>query len=82
MSFHEGSFKMATKSGCPIVPIALNNTSAIFEKHLPFVKPAHVVIEYGKPIYPDQLEKEDRKHLGEYTQKIILEMLEKNQTLV
>ena len=31
---------------------------------------------------PDQLEKEDRKHLGEYTQKIILEMLEKNQTLV
>lgn len=82
MSFHEGSFKMATKSGCPIVPIALNNTSAIFEKHLPFVKPAHVVIEYGKPIYPDQLEKEDRKHLGEYTQKIILEMLEKNQSLV
>lgn len=82
LSFHEGSFKMATKSGCPIIPIALNNTSDIFEKHMPFVKPAHVVVEYGKPIYPDQLSREDQKHLGEYTRKIILEMLKKNQALV
>lgn len=82
LPFHEGSFKMATKSGCPIVPIALNHTSAIFEAHLPKVKPAHVVIEYGKPIRPAELPREEQKHLGEYTRKIILEMLEKNQSLV
>ena len=34
------------------------------------------------PFYPDQLEKEDKKHLGAYTQKVILEMLEKNHDLV
>lgn len=82
LPFHEGSFKIATKSNCPIIPMALNNTAEIFEAHLPKVRPCHVVLEYGKPIYPDQLDKEDKKRLGAYTQNMILEMLKKNQKLV
>lgn len=82
LPFHEGSFKLATKSGCPIVPIALNNTAAIFEKQAPRIRKAHVVIEYCPPIYPDQLDKETKKHLGQYCQNIILETLERNQKLV
>ena len=82
LPFHEGSFKIATRAKCPIIPIAMNNTAEIFEAHTPRVKPCHVVIEYGKPIYPDELDKEDKKHLGVYTQKVILEMLKKNQELV
>lgn len=82
LPFHDGSFKIATKSNCPIVPIALNNTAEIFENHFPKIKPVHVIIEYGKPIYPDELEKEDKKHLGAYTQNVILEMLQKNQNLI
>lgn len=82
LPFHEGSFKIATKSKCPIIPIALNNTSEIFEDHFPKIKPCHVIIEYGKPIYPDELDKEDKKHIGAYTQNIILEMLKKNRALV
>lgn len=82
LPFHEGSFKIATKANCPIIPIALNNTAQIFEAHMPKVTPCHVVVEYGKPIYPDQLEKEDKKHLGAYTQKIIAEMLNKNKELL
>ena len=53
-----------------------------FEAHFPKIKPCKVVVEYGTPIYPDQLEKEDKKHLGVYTQKIISEMLEKNHDLI
>lgn len=82
LPFHEGSFKIATKSNCPIIPVALNNTAQAFEAHLPRVTPCHVVLEYGKPIYPDQLDKEDRKHLGVYTRSVILEMLKKNKELV
>ena len=82
LPFHEGSFKIATKANSPIIPIALNNTAQIFEAHMPNVTPCHVVVEYGKPIYPDQLEKEDKKHLGAYTQKIIAEMLNKNKELL
>lgn len=82
LPFHDGSFKIATKSGCPIQPIALTGTAEIFEAHFPKIKPAHVIIEYGKPIYPKELEKEDQKHLGAYTQNLIREMMVKNQELL
>ena len=82
LPFHEGSFKIATKSGCPIIPMAISNSAEIFENHFPKIKPCKVVVEYGKPIYPEQLSKEDKKRLGAYTQEIILEMLKKNQELV
>ena len=82
LPFHEGSFKIATKSGCAIIPMSINNTAEIFEAHMPKIKSTHVVLEYGKPIYVKELSKEDQKHLGTYTQNIIYEMLEKNKSLV
>ena len=82
LPFHEGSFKIATKSGCPIVPIAMNNTAEIFEAHFPRVKPCHVVIEYCKPIYVKDLDKADQRKLGVYTQIIIRETIEKIKALL
>ena len=82
LPFHEGSFKIASKSGCAIIPMAMNNTAEIFEAHMPKIKSTHVVLEYGKPIYVKELSKEDQRHLGTYTQNIIYEMLEKNKSLV
>ena len=40
LPFHEGSLKIAQKSGCPVIPVAITGTAEIFEQHLPFVKPA------------------------------------------
>ena len=82
LPFKEGSFKMSEKTGCPIVLMALNNTASIFEAHLPLIKPAHVVLEYSKPIYPKELSKEDRKFLGAYCEKQLAKMITKNKTLV
>lgn len=82
LPFHDGSFKIATKSGCPIIPMAISNSAEIFENHFPKIKPCKVVVEYGKPIYPDELPREDKKRLGAYTQWIILEMLKKNREMV
>ena len=82
LPFHEGSFKISTKAKCPIIPIAISNSANIWEAHFPKVKPTHVIVEYGKPIYVDELEKEDKKHLGSYTQNVILEMLKKNHELI
>ena len=82
LPFHDGSFKIASKTGCAIIPMALNNTCEIFEAHMPKIKSTHVVLEYGKPIYVKDLPKEDQKHLGAYTQNIIHDMLEKNKPLV
>ena len=82
LPFHAGSFKIAEKSGCPIVPVALNNTINIFEGHLPYIKKTHVVLEYCSPIYMNEMEKEDRKKIDVHCQKIIKDTIEKNHTLV
>lgn len=82
LPFHEGSFKVASKSGCPIIPIAVNNTSAIFEDQFPIIKPCHVILEYGKPIYTNELATEDKKRIGAYTQNVIREMLIKNKEMI
>lgn len=73
MEFHEGSFKIATKTGCPIVPMTIYNSADIFEDHLPKIKKANVILEYGKPIYIKDLPKEDQKKIGAYTQNVIKE---------
>ena len=52
LDFHEGSFRLATKTDCLIVPIAMNNTVSIFEKQFPKIRKTHVVLEYGKPFRP------------------------------
>ena len=76
--FHEGSLKMAAKTGCPIIPMAISNSAQIFENHMPFVRPCKVIVEYGAPVYPKELSKEDQKFLGAYTQKKIEEMLDQH----
>lgn len=80
MPFKEGSLKIAEKSGCPIVPIAITNSAEIFENHLYKIRPADVTLEYGKPFYIKDLDKEDRKFSGAYTQHIIQEMLDKQKS--
>lgn len=79
LPFKEGSLKIAEKSGCPIVPVAITGTAEIFEQHLPFMRPSQVTIEYGKPIYLKELPPEDRKRAGAYTRNIIIEMLKEEQ---
>lgn len=79
LPFKEGSMKMATKTGCPIIPIAISNSAQIWEAHFPKMKPAHVVVEYGAPIYPKELSKEEQKFIGAYTQQKIQEMLDSHQ---
>jgi 1-acyl-sn-glycerol-3-phosphate acyltransferase len=82
LPFKEGSFKMAEKTGCAIIPVAISNTDEAFENHSPWIHSAHVVIEFGEPIYPKDLSKEQLKFLGSYVQGIIREMLDKNAPLV
>ena len=82
LPFHNGSFKIAEKTGCPIVPMSLNNTCDIFEGHIPFIKKTHVILEYGKPIYPKELDKDEKKRIGEHCSNIIRETIYKNQALV
>lgn len=82
LPFKEGSLKMAEKTGCAIIPVSISNTDNIFENHVPWIRRAHVIIEFGKPVYPGDLNKENRKFIGSYVQGIIRETLNRNTSLV
>ena len=82
LPFHGGSFKIAEKSGCPIVPISINNADQIWEAHFPWIKKTHVVIEYGKPIYIKELDKEQKRHIDDTVLSVIQAMYMKNKSAV
>lgn len=79
LPFHEGSFKIAEKGNVPIIPMTIVNSAAVFEDHFPKIKKATVVIEYGKPIYMNELDKETRKCMGNYVKEIISDTYFKNK---
>ena len=79
--FHKGSFKIAQKSGCPIVPVVINHSRDILENHSPFIKSAHVVIEYCKPINIKELDKEAQKNIDQYVRNVMEETYLKNEKL-
>lgn len=82
LPFKEGSFKIAEKTGCAIIPVAITNSDEAFENHSPWIRAAHVIIEYGKPIYPKDLSREQLKFLGSHVQGVIRDMLVKNESLI
>ena len=73
LPFHDGSFKIAEKGNVPVVPMTIVNSAAVLEDHFPYIKKATVVIDYGKPFYIKDLDKETRKNIGSYTSGLISE---------
>lgn len=75
LPFKEGSFKMAEKTGCPIVPIAMWKNDDIFEAQFPWIKAKTVTVFYGEPIRIGELSKEEKKRVGVLVRGRIEEML-------
>ncbi len=78
LPFKSASFRIAEKTGCPIIPLAISNTRHILGDHWPAVTPTHVILQYGDPIYTDELSKGERKAsaLSAKAQETIREMLD------
>ena len=81
LPFKEGSLKIAEKSGCPVVPVAITGTAEIFENHIPIMKSSQVTIEFGEPFIVKELEPAKRKFAGAYTQEMIRNMLQKEKDI-
>ena len=75
LPFKEGSLKIAEKSGCPVVTVAMTGTAEIFENHFPYIRPGNVTIEFGRPFFPKELEPEFKKFPGAYAEMQIKAML-------
>lgn len=72
MEFHAGSFKIAEKGGCSIIPMTMYNMSTIFEDHFPQIYSQDVYVDFGTPIDLSELSKEEKKHLADYTRDIMI----------
>ena len=62
--------------------MAISGSVNLWEAHFPKIRKTHVVLEYGKPIYPDELDKDTKKHISEYVRNIIDETIHKNAELI
>ena len=80
--FHAGSFHIAQKAGCKLVPMAITGTADVFEKHLPKVRPGHVIIQYGEPIDTSTLDRAAMKKLPDTVRDIILEMRKEHMAIL
>ena len=76
--FLNSLWRINSELGTTVI-IAEHRTENIFENNLPWIKKGKILIEYGKPIYPEELDKETKKHLGVYVRGIIEEMYEENR---
>lgn len=66
LPFKDGSFKIAEKSGCRIVPVAMHGTRNILEADFPRIHPTHVRVKIGEPVQLLELSEEERQQIGEY----------------
>ncbi|MGL4763242.1 MAG: lysophospholipid acyltransferase family protein [Sarcina sp.] len=71
--FKAGSLKLAIRAKVPVVPVTVNGTYRAYELNKKFQK-TKIKVKYDKPIYVDELSKEEQKNLG----KLIHDIIEKN----
>lgn len=76
LEFKEGSMKIATKGNCPIVPVCFHGTEDIFENRLPWIHKGKIRVEFGEPIYLADLDKDQKKHLGELVRERVAALYE------
>ena len=75
LPFKGGSFKLATKARCPILPVTIWGTENIYERHRPWVKKTKITLIYGEPIETAGMSREDERNLPETVQNIIIQNL-------
>ena len=77
LDFKKGSFRIAVKSKAPIVPVSIIGTERTFKNKLK-ITPSKVKIIYDRPIYTDNLSKEELKNIHNITRDIIIKNKEKH----
>ncbi len=75
LEFKDGSLKMATKANVPVIPTAVLGTDDCLENNEGIkITKGTVTVVYGEPLNIRDLEPEQKKHLGAYTQTFVKEL--------
>lgn len=78
LPFKHGSFKLATKAGAPIIPVAINGSGKIFDDHIPIIRKGNVRVEFLEPIETKELTPEELNELPERVHRLIEEIVKEH----
>lgn len=81
-AFKGGSFKVATKSGCDVVPVSLHYLGDVFEDNKPKVKPVEVIVRFGEPIATKDLPREVLKDIPTKAYEDVVRMYNEKKALI
>ncbi|MCJ7856906.1 1-acyl-sn-glycerol-3-phosphate acyltransferase [Lachnospiraceae bacterium NSJ-143] len=76
IDFKAGSFKLATKSKVPIVPVTIDGTFNALEGNGNKLIPGDINLYIHEPVHIDRLSKEEADSLNVYVRNIIIRPLE------
>lgn len=77
--FKGGAFRIATKTGAPIVPVAISNSRALMEANGNLMKPGHAVVRILPPIETAGLSRAEIAALPGRVQELIRQNIEVNR---
>ena len=75
--FKGGSFKAATKTKCPIVPVALIDSFKPFDTNS--IKPVDVQVHFLEPLYYEEYKDMNTNEIAAEVRRRIVEVIEKNK---
>ncbi|MGN0164798.1 MAG: lysophospholipid acyltransferase family protein [Lachnospiraceae bacterium] len=78
LEFKSGSFKIAERTGCPVIPVAICHTDEVFENQFPKIKSQKLTIEFGKPIITEGLSREEFRNIPAKAYEQVCEMYNRN----
>ena len=67
--------KIATKSGCPVIPVGITGTADVLENHFPRIKSSKVTVSFGKPIETQDMSRAEQKELSGRVHEQVAELL-------
>lgn len=74
LDFKGGAKKIAQKTGCAVVPVAISH-SDVYENHSPKFRKENAYVEYLKPIYFKDLDVDTQKNFDSYVREMIKEKI-------
>lgn len=77
--FKVGSFKLATKTNTPIIPVTIDGSYKLKEQNNGRIKPDIVNVYIHKPVYLDNMSNEDKENLHIIVKNIIKDKLPNNE---
>ena len=82
LMLHNGSFKAAQRTGCPVVPVAVLGGDRVLEKHFPSIHSGKMVVHFLPPVYFKDLAPEEKKNIGDHFANVLSAVLKEDEKLI